>query len=209
MRRLTGTEPLLASAAMETGLEIEYRDPLTLGADRMANAVAALRLHGAPAIVVDLGTATKFEVVVKERRYLGGAIAPGIRTAAESLVRRWARLAAFEWRAPERAAGRSTEECLQSGVLYGAVAMVDGMVRRLAAEARIRPVVIATGGLAGLLAPHSQMIERVDPDLTLHGLRLLHGLNAPQAGRGAAPETEGSAVTAAGARTRKAQSKKK
>lgn len=209
VRRLTGTEPLLASAAMETGLEIEYRDPLTLGADRMANAVAALRLHGAPAIVVDLGTATKFEVVVKERRYLGGAIAPGIRTAAESLVRRGARLAAFEWRAPERAAGRSTEECLQSGVLYGAVAMVDGMVRRLAAEARIRPVVIATGGLAGLLAPHSQMIERVDPDLTLHGLRLLHGLNAPQAGRGAAPETEGSAVTAAGARTRKAQSKKK
>ncbi len=209
VRRVTGREPLLASAAMETGLEIEYRDPLTLGADRVANAAAALRLHGAPAIVVDLGTATKFEVVVKERRYLGGAIAPGIRTAAESLVRRGARLAAFEWRAPERATGRSTEECLQSGVLFGAVALVDGMVRRLAAEAGIRPVVIATGGLAGLLAPHSQMIERVDPDLTLHGLRLLHELNAPEGGRGGVPGTRGSALPAAGSRARKSQSKKK
>jgi type III pantothenate kinase len=178
-RRTTGGEPLLVSAAMETGLEIEYRDPLTLGADRLANAVAAFRLYGAPVIVVDLGTATKFEVVVKDRRYRGGAIAPGVRTAAEALVRRGARLGAFEWHAPEHAAGRSTEECLQSGVLYGAVGMIDGMVRRLAAEERIRPMVIATGGLAGLLAPHSETIERVDPDLTLHGLRILHELNAP------------------------------
>lgn len=178
-RRATGGEPLLVSAAMETGLEIEYRDPLTLGADRLANAVAAFRLYGAPVIVVDLGTATKFEVVVKDRRYRGGAIAPGVRTAAQALVRRGARLGAFEWHAPEHAAGRSTEECLQSGVLYGAVGMIDGMVRRLAVEERIRPTVIATGGLAGLLAPHSKTIERVDPDLTLHGLRLLYELNAP------------------------------
>ncbi len=208
-RRICGSKPLLASSAMETGLEIDYRDPLTLGVDRVANAVAAFRHYGAPAIVVDLGTATKFEVIAKDGRYRGGAIAPGIRTAAEALVRRGARLGAFEWHAPRHATGRSTEECLQSGVLYGAVGMIDGMVRRLADEERIRPVVVATGGLAGLLAPYSETIERVDPDLTLHGLMILHELNAPAPGAtGPGPPARGAVSDVAGG-ARKPKSKRR
>jgi type III pantothenate kinase len=200
--RITGREPLLVTAGLETGLEIDYLDPLALGADRLANVVAAFRLHGAPAIVVDLGTATKFEVIVRERRYRGGAIAPGVRTAAAELLRRGARLGAFELRTPGRAVGRNTEECLQSGVLLGAAGMVDSMVRRLAAEERIRPVAVATGGLAGLIAPLSQTIEKVDPELTLQGIRILHELNAPA---GAAVGTAGRAPR----RPRKALSRRK
>jgi len=116
-RRLTGTAPLEITAALDSGLAVEYRDPATLGADRLANAVAAAQIYGEPVIVVDLGTATKFEVVVPEGRYRGGIIAPGIRTAADELIRRAARLGVFELRAPERVVGRSTEECLKSGLL--------------------------------------------------------------------------------------------
>ena len=181
--RLAGREPLLVTAGLETGLTLDYLDPLALGADRLANAVAAFRVHGAPAIVVDLGTATKFEVIARDGRYRGGAIAPGVRTGAAELLRRGARLGAFELRVPGRAVGRNTEECLQSGVLLGAAGMIDSMVRRLAAEERIRPAVIATGGLAGLIAPLSETIERVDPELTLQGIRILHELNAPQDAR--------------------------
>jgi type III pantothenate kinase len=101
-------------------------------------------------------------------------ISPGILTAAENLVRRAARLGAFEIKAPRRVIGRSTEESLQSGLLYGAVGQVDSIVKRIAAEARIRPVVVATGGLAKAIAPHSTTIRKVDPNLTLHGLRLIH-----------------------------------
>jgi type III pantothenate kinase len=173
-RRLTGSDPLEVSAALPTGLTIEYRDPMAAGADRIANAIAAIHLYGAPAIVVDFGTATTFDVILKERRYRGGVIAPGVVTGAEQLVRKAARLASFELKRPERVVGRSTEESLQSGVFYGAVGQVDSIVRRIAAEERIRPVVIATGGLAAAIAPHSETIQKVDPDLTLHGLRLIH-----------------------------------
>lgn len=200
--RLAGREPLLVTAGLETGLAIDYLDPLALGADRLANAVAAFRLHGAPAIVVDLGTATKFEVIAREGRYRGGAIAPGVRTAAAELLRRGARLGAFELHAPARAVGRSTEECLQSGVLLGAAGMVDAMVRRLAAEERMRPAVIATGGLAGLIAPLSETIQHVNPELTLQGIRILHELNAPA-------ETRPRASGATSGRARKPKTRKK
>jgi type III pantothenate kinase len=173
-RRLTGTAALEVSALTKSGIRIEYRDPASMGADRIANAAAALELHGAPVIVVDFGTATTFDVIVKERRYLGGVIAPGIVTGAEHLIRRGARLSAFELKAPERVVGRSTEESLQSGVYYGAVGQVDAIVRRIAAEEKIQPAVVATGGLASMIAAHSETIQKVDPDLTLHGLRILH-----------------------------------
>ena len=173
-RALTGTEALVITAATTSGIQIEYRDPESVGADRIANAAAALELHGAPVIVVDFGTATTFDVIVKERRYLGGVIAPGIVTGADHLIRRAARLSAFELHPPERVVGRSTEESLQSGVYYGAVGQVDAIVRRIAAEEKIEPLVIATGGLAPMIAKHSETIQRVDPDLTLHGLRILH-----------------------------------
>jgi len=178
-RRLCGRDPLEVSSLIPSGVEIDYRDPQSAGADRIANAAAALRLYGAPVIVVDFGTATTFDVIVKERRYIGGVIAPGVITGAEHLIRRAARLSAFELRAPEHVVGRSTEESLQSGVYYGAVGQVDAIVRRIAAEERIRPMVVATGGLASMIAVHSETIEKVDPDLTLHGLRIIHELNNP------------------------------
>lgn len=173
VRALIGSEPREITAATASGIQIEYRDPDSVGADRIANAAAALERYGAPVIVVDFGTATTFDVIVKERRYLGGVIAPGIVTGADHLIRRAARLSAFELHPPERVVGRSTEESLQSGVYYGAVGQVDAIVRRIAAEAKIQPTVVATGGLAPMIAKHSETIQKVDPDLTLHGLRIL------------------------------------
>lgn len=178
-RKLCGTEPLEVSSKIPTGVEVEYRDPESAGADRIANAAAALKLYGAPVIIVDFGTATTFDVILKERRYIGGVIAPGVVTGAENLIRRAARLSAFELKAPARVVGRSTEESMQSGVYYGAVGQVDAIVRRITAEERIRPMVIATGGLASMIAAHSETIEKVDLDLTLHGLRIIHEMNRP------------------------------
>lgn len=172
-RRLMGTDPLLVGATTTAGVKIEYRDPLSVGADRIANAVAAFDRYGAPAIVVDFGTATTFDVLLKGRRYAGGVIAPGVLTGAENLVRRAARLGAFELKPPARAVGRSTEESLQSGVFYGAVGEVDSIVRRISEEENIKPRVIATGGLAAAIAAHSATIQEVDAELTLHGLRII------------------------------------
>ncbi len=176
--RITADEPLLVSSATTARVKIEYRDPASAGADRIANAVAAFDRYGAPAIVVDFGTATTFDVLLKGRRYRGGVIAPGILTGAEHLVRRAARLSAFELKPPRRVVGRNTEESLQSGVFYGAVGQVDAIVRRIAAEEKITPKVIATGGLAAAIAEHSETIQEVDADLTLHGLRLIHKRHA-------------------------------
>ena len=172
-KALTGRDPVEVSAETANGLTIEYRDPGSVGADRIANALGALERYGAPVIVVDFGTATTFDVILPDARYRGGVIAPGITTGADHLIRRAARLMAFELRAPERVVGRSTEESLQSGVLYGAVGQVDAIVRRIMAEEKIRPTVVATGGLATMIAEHSETIQKVDPDLTLHGLRIL------------------------------------
>jgi len=173
-KQLLGKAPIEVSAASAPWLPIDYRDPSAVGADRIANAVATIDRHGSPAIVVDFGTATTFDVISRDGRYMGGVIAPGILTGAENLVRRAARLGAFEIKAPPRVVGKSTEESLQSGLLYGAVGQVDSIVRRIAAETRMRPVVIATGGLARAIAPHSKTIQKVDAHLTLHGLRLIH-----------------------------------
>ena len=173
-RRFCGSEPLLVTASTDAGITIEYRDPASMGADRIANAAGALERYGAPVIVVDFGTATTFDVIVKDRRYRGGVIAPGIVTGAEHLIRRAARLSAFELKAPERVVGRSTEESLRSGVYYGAVGQVDSIVMRIVAEENFQPNVVATGGLAAMIAAHSETIRDVDLDLTLHGLRILH-----------------------------------
>src|SRR2546426_4375228 len=178
-RKVCGVEPLEVSSRIPTGVDVEYRDPQSAGADRIANAAAALALYGAPVVIVDFGTATTFDVILRERRYIGGVIAPGIVTGAEHLIRRAARLSAFELKPPPHVVGRSTEESLQSGVYYGAVGQVDAIVRRIAAQERIRPMVVATGGLASMIAVHSETIEKVDPDLTLHGLRIIHELNHP------------------------------
>jgi len=177
-RRLMGTDPLLIGATTTARVKIEYRDPSSVGADRIANAVAAFDRYGAPSIVVDFGTATTFDVLLKGRRYVGGVITPGVLTGAEHLVRRAARLGAFELKPPARVVGKSTEESLQSGVFYGAVGEVDSIVRRISDEEKIQPKVIATGGLAAAIAVHSATIREVDPDLTLHGLRIIFARHA-------------------------------
>ena len=171
--RLLGREPLVISSRTAKGLRIDLKDPSSLGVDRICNAVAVAELYRLPAIVVDLGTATTFDVVLPGPRYVGGAIAPGILTSAEELFRRAARLAKVELRRPERVVGRTTEESVQSGVFYGAVGQIDGLVALLARELKIHPFVIATGGLAEAIAADSERIQAVDLALTLQGLRIL------------------------------------
>ncbi len=173
LERLAGGPPVEVSAATARGLPIRYHDRTAVGADRIANAVAARALYGTPAIVVDLGTATTFDCISQQGAYLGGAIAPGVATSAEELFRRAARLPRVELRRPVRALGRTTEESLQAGVLWGAAGQVDALVRRLALEMKGTPTVIATGGLAATVAPECETINRVDEALTLKGMRMI------------------------------------
>jgi type III pantothenate kinase len=148
-------------------------EPLTVGADRIVNTLAATRLFHADTIVVDFGTATTFDCITSDGRFIGGVIMPGIRTAADDLIRKTAKLPATELTPPARVIGRRTEDCIRSGVLWGAADAVDGIVTRIRAEwpGGGSPRAIATGGLAGLVAPLSKTIESVHPDLTLVGLR--------------------------------------
>lgn len=171
---LFGEPPVVVSARTAVGLEILYRDPYSVGGDRLADAMAVLKHYTAPAIVVDLGTATTFDVIDDQGRYLGGVIAPGVVTGASELFRRAARLAAVELSIPERVVGLSTEESIQSGVLFGAGGQVDGIVRRIIAEQGFAPTVIATGGLAPLVAQVSETIAIVDEDLTIKGLLAIY-----------------------------------
>jgi len=173
LERLAGAPPVEVSAESVPDLPIRYHDKSSVGADRIANAVAVRALYGTPAIVVDLGTATTFDCVSSEGEYLGGVIAPGVMTSAEELFRRAARLPRVELRRPERVLGRATQESLQAGVVWGAAGQVDALVRRLALEMKGTPHVIATGGLAPFIAPECETINVVDSTLTLKGLRLI------------------------------------
>jgi len=170
LARLTRTVPIEVGVSSVRSLPIRYHDRTAVGADRLANAVAARDLYGTPAIVVDLGTATTFDCISQQGAYLGGAIAPGVMTSAEELFRRAARIPRVELRRPSRALGRNTEEALQAGVLWGAAGQVDALVRRLALEMKGTPHVIATGGLAAVIAPECETINRVDETLTLKGM---------------------------------------
>lgn len=171
--RHLGAVPIVVTADLPHGLKIDVTDPSSVGADRIADAVAAAALYELPAIVVDLGTATTFDVILPGPRYVGGVIAPGVLTSAEELFRRGARLAKVELNLPPRVVGRTTEQSIQSGVLYGAAGQIDGIVGRIRRELGIRGTVIATGGLAGVLAPICRTLSKVEPGLTLHGLRLI------------------------------------
>ena len=168
-----GITPMLVSAALPVGLKIGYRRPEQLGADRLANAAAGFYLYGGPIVVVDLGTATKFEVVTKKGEYKGGAIGPGVETASLDLVRKTALLPKVILKKPKKAIGRSTEEALQSGILLGAAGGIDRMVAEIEKELGTKVKVIATGGLAKMVAGLSKRIQKVDPDLTLKGLRII------------------------------------
>jgi type III pantothenate kinase len=171
--RLFGVAPLTIDGSIDTGVPLLVHDPSSVGPDRIVNVVAARARHGVPAIVIDMGTATTFDVLDASGNYLGGAIAPGVQVAAEALFVRGARLARVELKRPAQAIGKTTEEHLQSGIFFGAVGQIDEIVRRIAEEMGGRPRVIATGGLAGPIGAASSTIQNVDPDLTLHGIRLV------------------------------------
>ncbi|MEN6520697.1 MAG: type III pantothenate kinase [Armatimonadota bacterium] len=172
--KLFGISDPLVLNADNAGVDVHYNPRSDVGADRLANAVAAHALYGEPVIVVDFGTATTFDVVGADGAYLGGAIAPGIETSLEALVTKAAQLRRVMYVKPPSVIGKSTIESLQSGVIYGFAGQVDGIVEKLREEVGKNARVIATGGLAALIASESRTIEGVDPLLTLNGLRLIY-----------------------------------
>lgn len=165
--------PLFVEPACQDLMPIRYHHPSDVGADRIVNALAAYSLHGGPAIVVDFGTATTFDAVSPSGEYLGGIIAPGIGISAEALFLKAARLPKIEIRRPAHAIGQTTVESMQSGVFYGYIGLVEGILRRMKAEMG-SPIVIATGGLAKLIATEYQGFDHIEEDLTLQGLRLFY-----------------------------------
>jgi type III pantothenate kinase len=176
--RLTGSAPVVVDARSPLGITLAVDEPMTVGADRVINTLAASRIYRSDCIVVDLGTATTYDCITAGGVFLGGVIQPGVRTSAETLFRRTSKLPATELVAPQKVIGTRTEECIRAGVVYGAADAVDGIVRRIKKEwprAGV-PKVIATGGLAPVIRPWSTEIELVEPDLTLHGLRMAYGI---------------------------------
>src|SRR6266850_4277440 len=170
----TTRQPVLVDGRSKLPITLDVDEPLTVGADRIVNTLAASQLFKRDTIVVDFGTATTFDCITGDGRFIGGVIMPGLRTSADQLTRRAAKLPATELRPPERVIGRRTEDCIRAGVLFGAADAVDGIVRRILREwpTGRTPKVVATGGLAGIIVPLTTTIELVDADLTLHGLRL-------------------------------------
>lgn len=175
--RYLGQKPLVIGTGVKTGVRIKYEDPKAVGADRVADAAAVRAVYGVPACVVDFGTATTFDGISDVGDYLGGAIAPGIGIAADALFKRTAKLTRVELVRPPAAIGRNTVHAMQSGLLFGYVGLVEGMVERFRAELGADMKVIGTGGLAPLIAAETDVIEYVDPWLTLQGLRQIWLLN--------------------------------
>jgi type III pantothenate kinase len=170
-------EPLVVDAGVKTGIKVRYEDPKAVGADRVCDAVAVMKLYGGPACVVDFGTATTFNAITKDGEYLGGAITAGINLAAEALYTRAAKLPRIDLQVPPSVIGRNTTHAMQSGLLFGYVSMVEGMVARFRAELGKDMKVIATGGLAEVVAKETKVIDIISPWLTLEGLRLIWELN--------------------------------
>ncbi|MFZ5432483.1 MAG: type III pantothenate kinase [Calditrichota bacterium] len=166
-------EPLVISHRNVKILRVDYEPPSSVGADRLCGAVAAFKLYDGPVIVVDLGTATVFDVVTADAVYTGGLIAPGVSTAIDSLHHSTALLPRVDLEFPEQVIGRTTESAIRSGILLGAVAMIDGIVARIRQQLGIDAPVVATGGFSGLLEKHSTAIQYVEPDLVLHGIRII------------------------------------
>jgi len=171
------TPLVLGMPGVRTGVRVRYDNPRDVGADRVANAVATHQLYGGPACVVDFGTATTFDAVSSEGDYLGGAIAPGIVIAMEALFARTAKLPGIDLTRPPKAIGSNTVQAIQSGVLFGYVGLVEGMVARFRQELGPDMKVIATGGLAEIIAQETDVVQFVDPWITLKGLRLIYEMN--------------------------------
>ncbi len=177
LRRYFHISPLVVGAGVKTGVRIRVDNPREVGADRIVNAAAAHHLYGGPAIITDMGTATTFDVVSKEGDYLGGVIAPGINTAAEALFTQTAMLPRVELVCPKRAIGSNTIAAMQSGIVFGYVGLVEGIMARIQQELGEKAKVVATGGWAELIARETPVIDVVNPNLTLIGLRLIYLMN--------------------------------
>ncbi len=172
-RRYFSTEAMFVTAETKTGLTIRYENPAEVGADRLVNAVAALHKYGGPCVVIDLGTAITFDAISAGAEYLGGIIAAGVGISADALFSRTARLPLVDFRKPRSLIGANTVASMQSGLYYGAIGAIDGMIERLIAELGPGTKTIATGGQAQLIAGESKFIRNVDENLTLEGLRLI------------------------------------
>jgi type III pantothenate kinase len=171
--RWAGAELLVLGPGVSTGVPIRYDDPREVGPDRIANAVAAVERYGPPAIVVDFGTSTNFDVVSPEGEYVGGVLAPGIEVSMEALFSRAARLFKVDFVEPETVIAKNTASSLQSGLVYGFAGLVDGIVERIREELGAEAQTVATGGLADLIVPHAKTLGTIDPFLTLEGIRLV------------------------------------
>ncbi|RUT27743.1 type III pantothenate kinase [Paenibacillus zeisoli] len=170
--------PLIVGPGIKTGLNLRYENPREVGADRIVNAVAAVELYGGgPLVVVDFGTATTFDCIDDKGNYLGGAIVPGIGIATEALYQRASKLPRIELEKPKKVIGRNTIHAMQAGIIFGYAGQVDGIVGRIRSEMNAKPKVVATGGLAELIASETSSIEEVNPLLTLEGLRLIYERN--------------------------------
>jgi type III pantothenate kinase len=176
-RNYLDIDPLVVDTGVKTGVRIRYEDPRAVGADRIVDCAAVQRLYGGPACVVDFGTATTFDAISQEGDYLGGAIAPGIGIAADALFVRTAKLPRVDLQRPPAAIGRNTTHAMQSGLLFGYVSLVEGMVTRFRAELGEEMKVIGTGGLAEIIARETDVIKIIAPWLTLDGLRMIWEMN--------------------------------
>jgi type III pantothenate kinase len=181
-RKYLRLDAVFVEPGIRTGMPILYENPQEVGADRIVNAVAAFEKYGGPCVVVDFGTATTFDVVNAAGEYAGGVITPGVMISAEALFSRAARLSRVEIRRPSSVVGKTTAASIQSGLYFGYLGLVDGLIERIAAEMGAAPKVVATGGLAELLGRASSKIETIDPHLTLEGLRILDERNRPRRG---------------------------
>jgi type III pantothenate kinase len=174
--------PVIVGPGVRTGIRIAIENPKEVGADRIANTLAAFRKYGGPAIVIDLGTAVTYDAISAAGEYLGGAIAPGVGISLDALLAHTAKLVRVELLAPDAVIGRSTTQAIQSGLLWGFVGQIEGMVRRMTDELGGTAHVIATGGQASMVAGLTHVIDDVDPQLTLEGLRLIHLQNVADGG---------------------------
>lgn len=182
--RYFNVAPLFVVPGVRTGLSMRIDNPHEVGADRIVNAVAALDLYGGPAVIVDFGTATTFDAVTADAEFIGASIVPGITISAEALFQRAAKLPRVDLHPPEHAIGKNTVDCLRSGLILGYASLVDGMVARFRKEMGAPDaVVVASGGLAPVIASEASSIQHVEPELTLTGLRLIYERNQARGGR--------------------------
>jgi type III pantothenate kinase len=179
-QKYLNAEPLVVEAGVKTGMRLSMDNPREVGPDRVVNAVAAQNLYGKPVIIIDLGTATTFDVVSREGDYLGGVIAPGIGISIEALFTRTAMLPRIELIRPKQVIGRNTISAMQSGIIFGYIDLIEGMIRRIEEQLGGKARVVATGGQAYPLAQEVATIDVINPDLTLIGLRLIYEMNKEQ-----------------------------